>query len=127
MEYKEKLKQYREFLSENEDKIILFIGFALVAFLSFGAGKISEISQPEKQIVFKDSTNCQISPGLSPSPGNPATPGSTMETGKIIGNKNSKIYHLPGGASYEKISPANRAYFATEEDAQKAGYRKAKN
>lgn len=47
-------------------------------------------------------------------------------SGKIIGNKGSKIYHLPGQASYGRIKRQNRVYFDTEEEAVKAGYRKAK-
>ena len=47
-------------------------------------------------------------------------------SGKIIGNKGSKIYHLPGQASYGQIKRQNRVYFDTEEEAVKAGYRKAK-
>ncbi|MFM1654874.1 phospholipase D-like domain-containing protein [Brevibacillus sp. B_LB10_24] len=45
---------------------------------------------------------------------------------KIKGNKNSKIYHLPGSPSYDQTT-ANVEYFCTEEEAQKAGYRKPKN
>ncbi len=51
--------------------------------------------------------------------GNPEDP--------IRGNVKSKIYHLPGGKSYDKVSKANIIYFKTEEDAIAAGYRKAKN
>lgn len=47
-------------------------------------------------------------------------------SGKIIGNKGSKIYHLPDQASYGQIKRQNRVYFDTEEKAVKAGYRKAK-
>jgi micrococcal nuclease len=47
-------------------------------------------------------------------------------SGKIIGNKRSKIYHLPGQASYGRIKGENRVYFDTEDEALKAGYRKAK-
>ena len=45
----------------------------------------------------------------------------------IIGNKNSGIYHVPGCKSYDKVAPHNREYFCTEEAAQKAGFRKARN
>lgn len=45
---------------------------------------------------------------------------------KIQGNKNSKIYHVPGGKSYGKVSPQNSVWFDTEDDAVAAGYRKAK-
>jgi Micrococcal nuclease (thermonuclease) homologs len=46
--------------------------------------------------------------------------------GKIIGSKKSKIYHLPGQAYYEKVKEENRVYFDSEEEAIRAGYRKAK-
>jgi micrococcal nuclease len=53
---------------------------------------------------------------------------SNPETrGKIIGNIRSHIYHRPGQYAYSKISEKNRVYFNTEEEAQNAGYRKAKN
>jgi len=47
--------------------------------------------------------------------------------GKIIGNLRTRIYHVPGQAYYDKVREKNRIYFRTEEDARKAGYRKAKN
>ena len=46
---------------------------------------------------------------------------------KIIGNKRSKIYHLPGQASYQRIEEENRVYFNSEEEAIRTGYRKTKN
>jgi len=48
------------------------------------------------------------------------------KVGKIIGNWKSKIYHLPGQANYEKLKEENRVYFDSEEEAVRAGYRKAK-
>lgn len=49
----------------------------------------------------------------------------TAETGKIVGNANSKIFHVPGQAGYHMDS-ANAVYFKSEQDAINAGYRKAK-
>jgi endonuclease YncB( thermonuclease family) len=45
----------------------------------------------------------------------------------IIGNRNSKIYHLPNCPDYSKVSERNRVSFKTEAEAQAAGYRKARN
>src|SRR3989339_1465757 len=50
----------------------------------------------------------------------------TETSGKIIANRLSKIYHLPGHANYGRVKEENRIYFNTEEDAIKAGYRRAK-
>ena len=45
---------------------------------------------------------------------------------EIIGNRRSKIYHLPGDAGCGRIKEENRIYFDTEKEAIKAGYRRAK-
>lgn len=54
-------------------------------------------------------------------PGQPA-----QAQGKIIGNRSSMIYHLPGQANYDRVKEGNRIYFNTEEVAVRAGYRRAK-
>ena len=47
--------------------------------------------------------------------------------GEIRGNSRSKIYHCPGQAAYEEMEDSkNLVIFRTEEEAQEAGYRKAK-
>ncbi|HBB88974.1 MAG TPA: hypothetical protein DC047_15320 [Blastocatellia bacterium] len=48
-------------------------------------------------------------------------------TGTIIGNKNSKVYHLPGCASYNRVSEKNQVKFATIAEAESAGYKLASN
>ena len=47
--------------------------------------------------------------------------------GTVIGNVRSRIYHLPGQDGYDRVREKNRIYFPTEEEAQKAGFRKARN
>ena len=41
----------------------------------------------------------------------------------IKGNSSSKIYHIPGGAFYERMK--SPTCFLTEEEAKKAGYRRS--
>lgn len=49
------------------------------------------------------------------------------EVVEIRGNKKSKIYHCPGQASYEEMADSdNLVVFHSEQEAQDAGYRKAK-
>lgn len=45
----------------------------------------------------------------------------------IKGHKESLIYHVPGGGSYNRISPENIVWFETAADAEAAGYRRAEN
>lgn len=50
------------------------------------------------------------------------------ETVEIRGNKKSKIYHCPGQASYEEMADSdNLVVFHSEQEAQDAGYQKAKS
>ncbi|MBM4125225.1 MAG: hypothetical protein FJ246_09800 [Nitrospira sp.] len=50
----------------------------------------------------------------------------------VVGNKNSKIYHTPGGLNYRRMlqenkrGADNRVCFPNEEAARTAGYRKSK-
>src|SRR6266404_1619734 len=62
----------------------------------------------------------------------PSTPPTTPDVvaasnGAIIGNKKSKVYHRPDCPSAAKVSPQHRVRFATEAEAQAAGYRVAAN
>ncbi|MBT9053782.1 hypothetical protein BTJ27_06120 [Lactobacillus delbrueckii subsp. bulgaricus] len=45
----------------------------------------------------------------------------TSTTGRIVGNRRSKIYHVPGQAGYH-MNSANAVYFRTETEAKRAGY-----
>ncbi len=49
-----------------------------------------------------------------------------IKTGKIKGNKKSKVYHLENQKDYNKVNSENIIYFNTEQEAINAGYRKAK-
>jgi hypothetical protein len=51
----------------------------------------------------------------------------SLSPGKIVGNKNSRIYHWPGCPGYTKIAEANRVPFNSTAEAEAAGYRAAKN
>ena len=64
-------------------------------------------------------------PTVAPTNGTSAA--SSIGDGKIIGNKNSKVYHLPGCASYSRVSEKNQVKFDTAAEAEKAGYRLAGN
>lgn len=56
-----------------------------------------------------------------------ATTTGQRTIGRIIGNRNSGIYHLPNCPDYSRIAERNREYFDNEAAAMKAGFRKARN
>lgn len=55
---------------------------------------------------------------------NPASP--VQKKMKIIGNRDSKRYHLPGMRYYDKVLAYHRVEFDSEEEAMQAGYHKAR-
>ncbi|WP_409290346.1 thermonuclease family protein [Peribacillus sp. SCS-37] len=58
-----------------------------------------------------------------PASGTPDQAGSCE--GKIKGNENSHVYHVPGGSFYDSPKKENIVWFCSEKEAQDAGYRKA--
>ncbi|MDT4966263.1 MAG: hypothetical protein QOJ64_1000 [Acidobacteriota bacterium] len=54
-------------------------------------------------------------------------PTSSPQSGDVVGNKNSKVYHKPGCPGYNSVSEKNRVYFKTAEEAESAGYKRAGN
>ena len=52
---------------------------------------------------------------------------TTTSSGAIHANKKSKVYHLSNCPGYAKVSEKNLMSYATEDEAMKAGYHKAKN
>jgi len=53
--------------------------------------------------------------------------GGSSATGEVHGNRNSKVYRVPSCKGYAGMRPTSVVPFATEEAAQQAGYRKAKD
>lgn len=47
--------------------------------------------------------------------------------GPVIGNRRSRIYHLPDCPGYTTVAPTNRRYFGSPQEAERAGFQKAKN
>jgi hypothetical protein len=49
------------------------------------------------------------------------------QTAAVIGNRRSRVYHKPTCRGAATMGEKNRATFASEADAEEAGYRKAKD
>jgi len=52
---------------------------------------------------------------------------NSVQTGKIRGNRQSKIYHWKGCPNFDDIAERNRVYFETAEEAKARGFRPAQN
>ena len=115
---------------------IVLLACVAVAYLSGRNSALNEELQQKQPagdvtITQPDGALAPVVPTIAPQKltnAKPATPAATPEPRcDVIGNKNSGIYHVPGCRSYDRVREYNREYFCSEEEAQEAGYRKARN
>ncbi len=87
----------------------------------------------ERPIEFKqrmnrdDSLFSRFDRRTGDAPGKNLSKEYLVPEGKIVANKRSMIYHLPGSINAKRVDPKNRVYFDSEEEAKKAGFRPARN
>ncbi len=110
----------KEFIKNNQQVIVLGIGYVLVAAIGFGLGQLTVVQKhgPEIKLDSTQASNTNYTPIVSglQSEARPAEC-------KIKATASSKIYHLPDQNGYDKLS--GQVCFNSEEEAQAAGYRKA--
>ena len=120
--------KFREFIKNYQQAIVLFVGYLLVASLSFGLGRFSvpSTNAPEIRVEQAFTVPSNYSPNISGAQTDlvkSPTPVSSTCQGQIKGSK-SMIYHMPGGAFYNKTTSPIRC-FNTEAEARAAGFRKS--
>lgn len=130
-------EEIKEKLAPHQPKIVLGACFILVFIIGFGTGKYS---QENERLKLKAQSNYTTSTVKKQVPvnvnggeagtvkGAVATSTSQVVSNSCIvkgniGSGGKKIYHIPGGASYKLVKPEQ--CFATESEAQSAGYTKA--
>jgi hypothetical protein len=110
---------------------IAAVCFAAVFIAGFGAGKMhsgASGAAPTKRTLSNYTTNTGGTENTAKPAANnnssdkPATNSATTGECYIKGSK-SKIYHLPGGSFYDRTNASQ--CFATEAEAQAAGYTKS--
>jgi phosphatidylserine/phosphatidylglycerophosphate/cardiolipin synthase-like enzyme len=116
---------------------VMVIDSATVITGSFNFTKAAEEKNAENLLIIKDAPelvkayeqNIQTHAAHShPYTRQAATPPPAAEAdGAVHGNRNSKVYRVPGCQGYAGMNPASVVAFANEADAQQAGYHKAKN
>lgn len=134
--FKSKIKS---FWSRYENKIVLIIGFILVAAISFEAGILKGQDWQQKPIIIEKPVAgqeiCQIAQNSPSQTQNLApeaqkqvqTTSITSQNCAFVGSKNSDKYHLPTCRWAKQIKPENLICFSSAEDAAAKGYQPDKN
>ena len=130
-----RLNAYFSFIKEwpraHQRELAVACGYLLVAVLFYNLGQFAARTHPPEIRVEEPAIDLtQVYNSLQQVAGQTTASGAAADTainceGKIKGNISSsgKIYHLPGGAFYKRTNP--EMCFATEADAQAAGFRKS--
>lgn len=126
----------KEFIRLHEHKIILFLGFILVAVLSFEAGMMKGAKISQKPIIIEKTAQLEKNtlpeasgaPNLpQDGPKNEPSSDTMPQNCAYLGSKNSNKYHLPTCRWAKNIKPENRVCFSSEDEAKLKGYQPDKN
>ncbi len=120
------LSKIAKFRKSHEKDIILMTMIILVAFISFGLGRLSKIRENKTPITIEFPAKA----GLSREEGSGKPKESTeIEIGdkKIVASKNGSKYHFPWCSGAQRIKDSNKIWFSSTASAKSAGYTPAKN
>ena len=138
VERRRQMRKWREWLLIAAAAAVLLMGLSLVALAYLASGSREaprlELAPAPNVQPGQPAPIMQPVPPSQPAPaGQPAAPTSAgfappngancPTTHPIKGNRNSGIYHLPGGGLYEATRPEQ--CFAQPSDAEAAGYRRS--
>lgn len=111
-----KIKDLARVLGERE--VFTAIIIILVAFASFGLGRLSRIEEQKTPVkIIQNSNLNQEATSIR----------STAGEKEFVASRNGKKYFLPWCSGASSISPQNLITFSTENEARNAGYTPAAN
>ena len=118
------------------DDLFLILVIVLVAFGSFGLGRLSKIEEQKAPIrienapvVTPQTFPAQSTEATSLNKRQVATPEAVVsnEQGTYVASKTGTKYHYPWCPGAQRISEGNRIYFNSKEEAEARGYTAASN
>jgi len=127
---KEKIKGLKDFEAPNlhtiPDDVFLGLIIVLVAFGSFGLGRLSKIEGAKTPVRFE---NLEYVSGseTKPQKSSQSTQGASVINAttagtELVGSKNGTKYYYPWCSGVKNISPANLIHFSSKSEAETRGY-----
>ena len=103
----------------------------LVAFSSFGLGRLSYLEEKQTPITIINQNLASISSSQqfeSPTSNSEIIGESiVLQIGKYVASKNSKLYHAPWCSGAQRIKEENKVWFQTKKEAEASGRTPASN
>jgi len=117
-----------------EDKdVFTVIIIILVAFSSFGLGRVSSIDSTKVPIFVENgaslapkSLDVEVNAADSSTPAEISN-NTEIFAGKYVASRNGTKYHYPWCSGAQRIKDENKVWFESTEAAKKAGYQPASN
>lgn len=123
---REKSKVWLNLLNKQDTYSIVLI--VLLAFSSFGLGRLSAVDQNRESInisVVNESSSIKAS--VYDVVDTNTAESAIKTSGKYVGSRNGSKYHLPWCSGAQRMNEENKIWFNTKEEASSAGYTPAKN
>ena len=127
----DKMEKTSFFNLDNDIFVVIII--ILVAFASFGMGRLSATPQEKTPIVFSEKLPVsfeKVQPSHYPHELTGAVSASlddSSRSGSIVVSKNGTKYHFPWCSGAKQIKEENKIWFNNEQEAREAGYTPAAN
>ncbi len=128
------MQKIKEFWQKYETKIVLAIGFILIAVISFEGGYLQGKNQKESPIMLERASECPKNEAGSPNLQENREKADIQKTGlpgdlktsqadcAFVGSKNSNKYHSPTCRFAKNIKPENLVCFKNAEEATQKNY-----
>lgn len=141
------MKRFKDFITVNQEAIFLSVAIILVGLIGFGLGRLSSKYQTAELNIKSTLVNTtdlnKIATGDQSQPAQNQKKTINVTAGvqsvveqpgdrevivqKVVGNKQSKIYHLENCSGALRMSESNKVFFDSISAAKEAGYRPAGN
>jgi len=121
-------KRIKDFLGRIPNDALIMLALLLVATFSFGLGILAgkDMAKGERQGIWIEQRPVEaatLGPGKVIEP----IPEPIAGGGQYVASKNGEVYYLPWCGGVSRIKEENRVWFVSKEEAEKRGYRPAKN
>lgn len=126
----DKFEKIKAFVQNNKKELFFSVSFVLIAFIAFGLGRLSVIYEQKYPIWIEKVPESALIVDYSKNdaPTGATTQGLYEQNQRIfVASKNGSAYHFVWCESAKNIKEENKIFFSSKEEAEKAGYKPAKN
>lgn len=131
------IARIKEFLVKNETKFVLFVGFCLIAAISFEFGVLQGQKWQQKPLVIEkpvetgqgseiQNRGIPEAQGAVKGASTPSEPTPKSSQCAFVGSKNSDKFYLPTCSYAKRVKPENMVCFKNAEEALGQGRTESK-